>query len=172
MANWGFLGGDSAMNDENKTRQQLIEELGRLRQHVAHQRRINENLPLLITTADFGGFFQEVNAAFEDILGWPEEELLSRPFIEFIHPEDQAAAVEHFERLKAGKTPTNYVARMLCKDRSYRWISWVAISFMDQGAVFGIGKDISDQMQTMQSCRELTERYRRLTNFMPGVFET
>jgi len=158
------------MNDQDKTKRQLIEELTQLREQVACQRRINEDLPVLIATAGFDGHYQEVNAGFERILGWSEAELLGQPFLEFIHPEDQAVAAEHFERLKAGKSPAAFIYRMFCKDRSYQWISWVAISFVDRGVVFGIGKDISEQMQTMQSCREITEHYRELLDSMPKVF--
>jgi len=90
------------MNDPDKTKQQLIDELAQLRQRVAEQeaqlarreqseadqRQINDSLPVLVATAGSDGYYTRVNAAFEQILGWSEEESLSRPFMEFIHPDD------------------------------------------------------------------------------------
>ena len=38
--------------------------------------------------AGFDGYYKRVNPAFEQTLGYPSEELLSRPFLDFIHPDD------------------------------------------------------------------------------------
>ena len=100
------------MNDEQKTKDQLIQELVQLRNRVANleaelaisqqaeadQQQINSRLPVLVATAGVDGHYREVNPAFESILGWSEKESLSRPFMEFIHADDQAAAVEKFEQ--------------------------------------------------------------------------
>jgi PAS domain-containing protein len=104
------------MNDQDKNKDQLIAELADLRRRVAEldaqlatsrqaeadQRQIDDSLPVLVDTAGVDGYYKEVNSAFERILGWSEEESLSRPFIEFIHPDDRAAAVVTFERLTSG----------------------------------------------------------------------
>ena len=157
------------MTDQDKTREQLLEELAQLRQQVAQQRRIDETIPLLIATAGFDGCFRELNPAFERLLGWPEEESVSQPFLEFIHPEDRASATEHFERLTFGKNYDTFMARMMCRDGSCRWISWVAISFADRDMVHGIGKDITDQMETMISCRKVEEHYRQIADATPDI---
>jgi len=147
------------MNDQDKTRQQFIEELAQLRQRVAEQeaqlarrqqseadqRQINDSLPVLVATAGLDGHYKRVNAAFERILGWSEQESLSRPFIEFIHPDDRAAALETFERLNSGETVINFVDRNVCKDGSHRWINWIVIPVLDRGTVFGIGQDITEK---------------------------
>jgi PAS domain S-box-containing protein len=145
------------MSDRDRANQQLIDELADLRRRVAEQeaelarrrlaeadqRQINNNLPVLVATAGFDGYYKEVNAAFERILGWSEQESLSRPFIEFIHPDDRTAAVETFERLKAGDTAINFEDRNICRDGSHRWIHWIVIPVPNRHIVFGIGKDIT-----------------------------
>ena len=41
--------------------------------------------------ANFNGYFVQVNPAWERTLGWSAEELLARPYLEFVHPDDRAA---------------------------------------------------------------------------------
>jgi PAS domain S-box-containing protein len=137
--------GGSVMNDHDKTRQQLVEELVALRQQLADRRQIADNLPVLVATAGLDGYYKEVNAAFERILGWSEQESLSRSFMEFILPEDHAAAVETFARLKAGEPVINFVDRNICKDGSHRWFNWIVIPVPTRDLVFGIGQDITER---------------------------
>ncbi|MCH5377369.1 MAG: PAS domain-containing protein, partial [Planctomycetes bacterium] len=124
------------MNEQQKTNQAFIEELvqlrrqldeqeaqlARCRQAEADQQQIRNSLPVLLATAGIDGYYKEVNDAFERILGWSEHESLSRPFLTFIHPDDRGKAIETFERLKSGKTGTDFVDRNICKDGSVRWI--------------------------------------------------
>jgi PAS domain S-box-containing protein len=147
------------MRDEDKSKVQLVAELVQLRQQLAAQQaelarslqfeadqhQITGSLPVLVATAGLDGFYHDVNAAFARILGWSERESLSRPFLEFIHPEDRAEAAGVFERLRSGETVTNFVDRNLCRDGSHRWINWNVIPLLDRGIVFGIGQDITAQ---------------------------
>ena len=149
------------MSDRGQTESQLLAELSELkekmatqsaqlrqaRQALADQRQINNRLPVLLATANRDGYYAEVNPAFKQILGWSEQESLSRPFMEFIHPDDHAVAIETFERLKAGETIADFVDRNLCKDGSFRWIKWIVIPVLDRGIVFGIGQDITEQKE-------------------------
>src|SRR6266511_3798455 len=44
----------------------------------------------LIGTVNADGYFRSLNAAWERVLGWSREELMQRPFIDFVHPDDVA----------------------------------------------------------------------------------
>ncbi len=169
------------MNDQDKTREQLIAELAELRQRVADQdsqlarcrqaeadqRQINSSLPVLVATAGLDGYYQEVNAAFQHILGWTEQESLSRPFLEFIHPEDRAVAVQAFTCLKAGERVINFLDRNICKDGSHRWINWTVIPVLDRGIVFGIGQDITGMKQAADELRRSEARWRSVIENVP-----
>ncbi|MGI8727939.1 MAG: PAS domain S-box protein, partial [Solirubrobacterales bacterium] len=52
----------------------------------------------MLCTAGFDGVFRKLNATWTETLGWSEEELSSRPFVEFVHPDDR----ERTERESAG----------------------------------------------------------------------
>jgi len=117
-------------------------------------RWVHDGLPFLIATAGLDGYYKRVNAAFERILGWSERESLSRPFMEFIHPEDRASADEAFERLATGKTVAGFVDRNLRKDGTYRWIEWMVIPVLDRNIAFGIGQDITERLRVEEALQE------------------
>lgn len=169
------------VNDQDKSREQLIEELAQLRgrtadldsrlaqaqQVVADKRKIDDRLPVLVATAGLDGYYKDVNSAFERILGWSEQESLSRPFLEFIHPEDRTAAIEAFARLKSGDPAINFVDRNLCKDGSHRWINWIVIPVPSRDIVFGIGQDITAQKQVEDELRHSEARWRSVVDNAP-----
>ncbi|HYW80226.1 MAG TPA: PAS domain S-box protein, partial [Thermoguttaceae bacterium] len=132
----------------------LESDLARSRQAEADHRHINDSLPVLVATAGVDGYYKEVNAAFQRILGWSREELLSRPLIEFIHPDDRARTAKEFKRLTSGETLTNFVDRKGCKDGSVRLFRWTVIPVLDRGIVFGIARDITDEEQAKEALQK------------------
>jgi signal transduction histidine kinase len=81
------------------------------------------------------------------------EELTSKPYIEFVHPDDRDATNAESAILKAveGST-TNFINRYLCKDGGYRWLSWNAKT--KDGYSYAIARDITDAKNTEQMLRE------------------
>jgi cytidylate kinase len=154
----------------------LETQLARRQQAEADQRQINNILPVLVATAGFDGYYREVNAAFERILGWSEQESLSRTFFEFIHPADRAEATAAFDRVRSGEPAFNFLDRNVCKDGSYRWIKWLVVSLPNRDLVFGIGQDVTemkaaddDRRRAEQALRESERRLSTLLSNLPGV---
>ena len=48
----------------------------------------------LIATANFDGYFTQLNPAFPRTLGFTIEELTSRPLLEFVHPDDREPTLD------------------------------------------------------------------------------
>ena len=89
--------------------------------------------------------FLRVNPAFTHILGYSDQELLERPFFDFIHPDDIDTTVSVVEKkLKAGEKVINFSNRYRCKDGSYRWLSWVSHPNLTRGVTYAIARDITD----------------------------
>lgn len=90
-----------------------------------HERLFNLSGEMLCT-ATARGFFVELNPAWEATLGWTREELCSRPFVEFVHPEDRDATLAATARLAGGSHLVSFENRYACKDGSYRRLLWRA----------------------------------------------
>jgi PAS domain-containing protein len=83
----------------------------RLRQSAEAQARFWTLSSDLLTIADRSGYMIRVSPSWTRTLGWSAEELTSRPFLEFVHPDDQEASRAELERvLTRGEGPTSRIA--------------------------------------------------------------
>lgn len=79
----------------------------------------------MLCVADSRGYFTRVNPAWTKTLGWSSEEMTSRPFIDFVHPDDVEATIREAELLHSGTHETIlFENRYCCRDGSFRWLSW------------------------------------------------
>jgi len=80
----------------------------------------------LLCIADTKGNFRKLNQAWEGALGYTIEELLARPFLDLVHPDDRAATLEAVGALADQKPVRGFVNRYRSKEASWRWIEWNA----------------------------------------------
>ncbi len=99
----------------------------------------------MLVIADTAGYLKRMNPAFVRLLGYTEEELVARPFIEFIHPDDRAGTLEAAKDLAGGNAVTDFENRYRRKDGIYRWISWRATADPERGILYGVARDVTDQ---------------------------
>lgn len=114
-----------------------------------------------------GGYFQRVNPAFVRTLGWSEEELLSRPILDFIHPEDVEATLIETQKLQQGLRTLHFENRYRCRDGSYRWFAWDCVPFLEEGLLYAVAHDITKQRQqqrTLQLLVDLNQATQPLTD--------
>ncbi|CAA0102848.1 Sensor histidine kinase RcsC [Halioglobus japonicus] len=118
-------------------------ELNRQQSKDERDRFFDLSLDLMcIATTD--GHFKQVNKAFLTTLGYAEAELLSRPFIEIVHPEDIQPTLVAMERLNAGDDITRFVNRYRCKDGSWRHLAWASSSLPAEGKIYASARDITE----------------------------
>jgi len=103
------------------------------------------NLSLdMFCIAGFDGYFKYLNPAWEKTLGWSIEELLSKPWLEFVHPDD----AENTENIKSdivdGKEIYKFENRYICKDGSTKWFSWNSQPFPEENIMIGAVRDITE----------------------------
>jgi len=107
------------------------------------------------------GYFNFVNQAWEQGLGYTNAELVSRPFLNFIHPDDVPENKRLLRRLSKCESAIRFENRYRHKDGSVKIIEWTATPIAESGLIYCIGRDVTDDrhMHTM-----LTENEQRLEN--------
>jgi PAS domain S-box-containing protein len=93
---------------------------------------------------DFNGHFKRLNPAWERTLGFTREELMARPFIEFVHPEDRERTLNQNADVRGGGHALGFENRYLCKDGSYRWFHWNAASNSSERVIYSVARDVTN----------------------------
>lgn len=139
-----------------------------------HNRFFDLTLDLLCL-ADERGFFVRLNPAWETTLGWSRADLQSRPFIDFVHPDDREATAQEAARLQDPHyTTTWFENRYRCADGSYKWLLWNAQPHPERGLVYAAARDITArkeaERQAAAHAAELENAYER-TRKLAGELE-
>ena len=120
--------------------------------------------------AGLDGYFKQVNRSFHRVLGWSDEELLARRFVEFVHPEDQAAVETALAGLAAGRAVEQFVTRYLCKAGGYRWLSWTAPApGPGQPLVYASARDVTGAREAEAERRRLVTLIENSTDWIALV---
>ncbi|MES2284958.1 MAG: PAS domain S-box protein [Bacteroidota bacterium] len=114
----------------------------------------------LICVAGTDGYFKKINPAFTLTLGWTTEELLTKPFFDFIHPDDISDTVNEIEKLGTGEKTIGFENRFITKNGDYLTISWVANPDEVSGELFAIGRNDSDRIKGEQALLSSEKKHR------------
>ena len=109
---------------------------------------------------DFNGHFKRLNPAWERTLGFTVEELMSRPFIEFVHPDDRERTLKQNALVRAGGKALAFENRYLCKDGSFRWFHWNAASDSADRVIYSVARDITEAKQAEEEREKLVRELR------------
>ncbi len=128
------------------------------RKRAEDERALLFNLSMdMLCIAGFDGYFKQINPAWSATLGWADEEILSRPWLDFVHPDDRAATIQIGKQLMTGEPAYDFQNRYLCKDGNYRWISWNSFPLPEKKVIFTVARDITRQKQTEDALRHAKE---------------
>jgi PAS domain S-box-containing protein len=101
----------------------------------------------LIVVADFDGYFTRVNPAVERILGYSEEELLAVPYLDLVHPDDRGRTAAEAAAIGQGKSAQSFENRYVRKDGSHRVLEWTTTPAVEEKAMYGVARDVTDRHQ-------------------------
>ena len=113
----------------------------------------------LLCIAGFDGYFKCLNPAWAKTLGYTNDELLAKPYLEFVHPEDRSATIAEAQKLEAGCETIELQNRYRCRDGSYRWLSWNINVFPKEQLFYGIARDITPRKEAKAELRQKEERW-------------
>jgi PAS domain S-box-containing protein len=120
----------------------------------------------LMLVARFDATITAVNPAWTTLLGWREADLIGRPFIDLVHPEDRETTLSETGRLADGLTTLRFENRYQHKDGSYRCLSWTAVP--DESFIHAVARDV-DAEKKAQSELELAQEQLRQAQKMEAV---
>lgn len=131
----------------------------------------------MICIAGHDGFFKKINPSWSRTLGWTDEELMSKPYLEFVVPEDREATKNARSTLKDGLTVFSFENRYMCKNGEIRWLSWN--SYPAANCIYAVARDVTSQKEATQTMESLllkanehlldTERLVQLGDLVAGV---
>jgi len=99
----------------------------------------------LLCIAGTDGYFKHVNPAWETTFGFSKEDLLARPYLEFVHPDDREGTAAEAAKIASGCNTLSFENRYRCKDGSYRWLLWSAVVRAERGLIYAVAADITER---------------------------
>ena len=89
------------------------------------------------------GYFRRINRNFSLVLGYTEKELTSRPFVNFIHPDDVAETIQIMCGLLEGKPVHRFKNRYRHKDGHFITLEWTAKSIVAEDTIFAVAREVT-----------------------------
>jgi diguanylate cyclase (GGDEF)-like protein/PAS domain S-box-containing protein len=123
----------------------------------------------LLCTANFHGYFTDVNERWTTLLGHSREALLAHPSESFIHPDDIMRTREVNARLLVPSELVDFENRYRAKDGSWHWLLWSCRS--DGKLIYAAVKDVTARKQQESERDELLQAVEQLarTDGLTGV---
>lgn len=150
--------------------QQIIEKVVRQASkwffYKEQEQRLNSYDALFETSNDLLGVFSldgkfvKLNPTFSKMLGWSDDQFMSRVFIEFVHPEDRQSTTQAMEVLAQGNSVVNFTNRYIIKSGAVRWIEWTCTPEPQSGLVYTIGRDVTEFTTKQKLLERNEQKYR------------
>jgi PAS domain S-box-containing protein len=121
----------------------------------------------MFCVAGFDGFFKILNPSWQKTLGFTTQELLQKPYLEFVHADDRELSRVEAEQLRNGESVFGSEIRYSCKDGSYKWLLWNAVSVPEHEATYAVARDITERKRVEKVLQESEERHRKLFDNNP-----
>ncbi len=97
----------------------------------------------LFCMASFDGYFLRVNGNFSRVLGYTESELISRPFLGFVHPDDCERTTLAMSTLLDGKPVQRFRNRYRDASGRYLTLEWSAKAVLEERTIFAVARDVT-----------------------------
>lgn len=139
-----------------KSRHEMREEIDRVNSLFNH-------VSDLLFIGNLDGRFTSVSPSCTTVLGWTREELMANTFVDYVHPLDKAISMDNINSLLEQEGYVTLENRFLCKDGSYRWLSWRATLDRAKKRVYAVARDFTDEKQTQSRLLASEEAFRTLS---------
>lgn len=97
----------------------------------------------LLCVANVEGFFTRVNPSFRRVLGYDDDQLLGRTFLDLVHPDDRDRTLDELAAIADGRAAVDFENRYRTAAGDYRWLAWRSSPAMDEGRIYAIARDVT-----------------------------
>jgi len=135
---------------------------------VSEFKKIFDIVSDMVSVAGVDGYFKYLNPVWEETLGYSLQELLSRPLMEFVHPDDRESTRREIEKQITGNKTSGFENRYRCKNGSYKSLEWRATS-AERNSLFAIARDVTERKRMEKALIRAEARHRVLVDTIPDL---
>lgn len=118
----------------------------------------------MLCIANFEGYFIRVNRTWTEVLGYSAQELVGKPFVSFVHPDDIEATNKVAAGLSFGTEVVSFENRYRTKAGEYRTLLWKSSSDLSKKVIYAVARDITEIKKKELSLLEDNERFQQILN--------
>ena len=126
--------------------------------------------PSLMMVVDFDGAIERINPALALHLDTEAELITGLGLLDFVHPDDVAAASEQLAAIANGESVLSFQVRTVARNGRVRWVELSGAGVAERRAIFFSGVDVTTRRQTDQALRDTEQRFRELAENVSEVF--
>ena len=148
----------------------MLEDLEQARSSLADSqaqyRLLVENINDVIFSMDINGAITYVSPVVQNFVRLMPEQIIGRPFTEFIHPDDQSNLRAGFEHVLAGQSDSHEF-RLLDNEGGFRHVRTSSRPLLEEGRVVGLTgviSDITERKLDEEALRRLNRELRAISN--------
>lgn len=112
-----------------------------------------------LCTIDSGGKFESVNPALVRLLGWPEQEISSKRFLDFVYSDDRAHAEAAMQQAANTGSVLEIEIRFQSKEEDWKWVRWrISRTDFDESSLIAAARDITEEKLAQEKLRALADQ--------------
>ncbi len=129
----------------------------------------------MLARADFAGMMSAVSPAWNWVLGWSTEKLLSRGYASFMHPDDQSSTLIAIEGMARTGRPARFENRIATRSGGWKSIEWTVAPEPDGANFIAVGRDLSHakareaELQAAQEALRQSQKMEAMGSLTGGV---
>jgi len=112
------------------------------------------------------GYFKYISPAVTALLGFSEEELLSRPYTQFMHPDDSGNVRQKAKRVLHGRELQCFSNRYITTEGTFKCLSWTATDPSSDGYIYAIAQDQTESTtginKAIEALDDVIREFRKL----------
>lgn len=119
-----------------------------------HRKKLEQELdqifrlaPDVIAITDFQGNFKKLNPAASRLLGYSMEEMLTRPFSDFLHPDDKEETLMRLKNFRESGESYYIEERYITSCGRSKWLAWTSQPLHHDKLIYSVAKDITDKKE-------------------------